>query len=129
MVACGSSLTISSIFQKLTVYIISIFLMLNLTNDRSANSIIRWRVFALQQKRFIITFPIPGFNKRLIDDILIESLESSGHTPMKDETVSPAERLRYNVQLLLEWTIPPQFMKRFREERRSTEELLEELTS
>lgn len=88
-----------------------------------------WRVFTIHRKYFICAFLITGFNKRLIDDILIESLESSGHTPMKDETVSPAERLRFNVQLLLEWTIPPQFMKRFREERRSTEELLEELTS
>lgn len=65
----------------------------------------------------------------MIDDILIDSLESSGHTPCKDNTLTPAEKLKQNVQMLLEWTVPPHFMKKFQNEQRSTEELLEELTS
>lgn len=70
-----------------------------------------------------------GFNKRLIDDVLIESIESSGRAPCKDFDLSVAERLKRNVQILLEWTVPKHYMEKFRTEQRSTEELLEELTS
>lgn len=70
-----------------------------------------------------------GFNKRLIDDVLVESIESSGREPCKDGAVSVAERLKRNVQILLEWTVPKHYMEKFRTEQRSTEELLEELTS
>lgn len=70
-----------------------------------------------------------GFNKRLIDDVLIESIQSSGREPCKDFTLSVAERLKRNVQILLEWTVPKQYMEKFKTEQRSTEELLEELTS
>lgn len=70
-----------------------------------------------------------GFNKRLIDDVLNESIESSGREPCNDESLSIAERLKRNVQILLEWTVPKQYMEKFKTEQRSTEELLEELTS
>ncbi|KAI4471569.1 zinc finger protein [Holotrichia oblita] len=70
-----------------------------------------------------------GFNKRLIDDVLEESIENSGRQPCKDADISIAEKLKQNVQILLEWTVPKQYMEKFRTEQRSTEELLEELTS
>lgn len=70
-----------------------------------------------------------GFNKRLIDDVLIESIESSGREPCNDDDLSDAERLKRNVQILLEWTVPKHYMEKFKTEQRSTEELLEELTS
>lgn len=70
-----------------------------------------------------------GFNKRLIDDILIESIENSGREPCKDDNLSVAEKLRRNIEILLEWTVPKKYMEEFKKERRSTEELLEELTS
>ncbi|KAF7273589.1 uncharacterized protein LOC143203495 [Rhynchophorus ferrugineus] len=70
-----------------------------------------------------------GFNKRLIDDVLIDSFEKSERAPCLDQDVSPAVRLKKNIQILLEWTVPEKFMKQFKTEQRSTEELLEELTS
>lgn len=70
-----------------------------------------------------------GFNKRLIDDVLVESIESSGRVPCSDGGLTVAEKLKNNVQILLEWTVPKHYMERFRVEQRSTEELLEELTS
>lgn len=70
-----------------------------------------------------------GFDRRLIDDILIESIENSGREPCKDDELSVAEKLKRNVQILLEWTVPEKYMEKFRKEQRSTEELLEELTS
>lgn len=70
-----------------------------------------------------------GFNKRLIDDVLVESITNSGREPCKELNLSVAEKLKRNVQILLEWTVPKQYMEKFRNEQRSTEELLEELTS
>ena len=70
-----------------------------------------------------------GFNKRLIDDVLIESIASSGREPCKDFELPVAEKLKRNVQILLEWTVPKHYMEKFKIEQRSTEELLEELTS
>jgi hypothetical protein len=71
---------------------------------------------------------ILGFGSRAIDDVLHDSISSSGRKPC-DANLPVAERLRKNVDILLEWTIPPQFMTKFRKEKRTTEELLEELTS
>lgn len=70
-----------------------------------------------------------GFDRRLIDDILIESIENSGREPCKDDCLPPAEKLKRNVQILLDWTVPEKYMEKFKKEQRSTEELLEELTS
>lgn len=70
-----------------------------------------------------------GFDKRLIDDILIESIQNSGREPCKDTDLSVAEKLKRNVQILLDWTVPEKYMDKFKKEQRSTEELLEELTS
>lgn len=70
-----------------------------------------------------------GFNKRLIDDVLLESIEGSGRKACTDNSLSEAERLKSNVQILLEWTVPKEYMEKFKTEQRSTEELLEELTS
>lgn len=70
-----------------------------------------------------------GFNKRLIDNVLLESIEGSGREACRDDKLSEAERLKMNVQILLEWTVPKEYMEKFKTEQRSTEELLEELTS
>ncbi|KAK9880758.1 hypothetical protein WA026_013080 [Henosepilachna vigintioctopunctata] len=70
-----------------------------------------------------------GFNKRLIDEVLIDSIRLSGRKPCEDCGLSSAEKLKLNVQILLEWTVPKCYMERFKLEQRSTEELLEELTS
>lgn len=70
-----------------------------------------------------------GFNKRLIDDVLIESIKTSGRVACIDPSLSVAERLKRNVEILLDWTVPKPYMEKFKAEQRSTEELLEELTS
>nr|XP_023025855.1 gastrula zinc finger protein XlCGF57.1-like [Leptinotarsa decemlineata]XP_023025856.1 gastrula zinc finger protein XlCGF57.1-like [Leptinotarsa decemlineata] len=70
-----------------------------------------------------------GFNKRLIDDVLVNSIESSGREPCRDSDLPVAEKLKRNVKILLEWTVPKMYMEKFEKERRSTEELLKELTS
>ncbi|CRL00026.1 CLUMA_CG013314, isoform A [Clunio marinus] len=68
-----------------------------------------------------------GFEKRLIDNILIDSLKCAGRKFHKDENFSEAERLKLNIEEFLEWTIPVETMKVFKEDRKSTEEILENL--
>ncbi|XP_049810907.1 zinc finger protein 501-like [Schistocerca nitens] len=69
------------------------------------------------------------FGKRLVDDVLCESIEMSGRKPCSEKDIDEGERLKKNVEILLEWTVPKTYMDRFRKEGRSAEALLEELTS
>ncbi|XP_055598281.1 zinc finger protein 454-like [Uranotaenia lowii] len=70
-----------------------------------------------------------GFDKRLIDNVLVDSLKCAGRSVCDDKTIEPAARLKQNVQELLEWTVPAQYMEEFKKANRSTEELLEDLTN
>lgn len=70
-----------------------------------------------------------GFNKRLIDDVLVTSIVYSGRLPCLDKGISEEMKLRNNIRILLDWTVPVEYMERFKLEQRSTEELLEELAS
>lgn len=70
-----------------------------------------------------------GFDKRLIDNVLVDSLKCAGRKAVDDKTLDPALRLKQNVQELLEWTVPPKYMEEFKKANRSTEELLEDLTN
>jgi len=68
-----------------------------------------------------------GFEKRLIDNILIDSLKCAGRKACNDNQFSEAERLKLNVEEFLEWTIPTETMTIFKQDRKSTEEILENL--
>lgn len=69
-----------------------------------------------------------GFGKRLIDDVLKDSLEEAGRSIQNEESTAE-ERLRINIQQLLEWTVPPDFMEQYNKEAKTTEEILEELVA
>lgn len=70
-----------------------------------------------------------GYGKKLIDDVLNTSIKCSGREICDDKNLDESERLKKNVEILLEWTIPKKYMEKFRQEKRSTEEILRELTS
>lgn len=70
-----------------------------------------------------------GFGKILIDKVLCASIISSGRVPCDRDGLSDREVILKNVQILLDWTVPKLYMERFKRESRSTEDLLEELTS
>ncbi|KAJ1529732.1 hypothetical protein ONE63_006485 [Megalurothrips usitatus] len=70
-----------------------------------------------------------GFGKTLIDKVLCASIVSSGRIPCDEKGLSEREVILKNVHILLEWTVPKLYMERFKRENRSTEDLLEELTS
>lgn len=70
-----------------------------------------------------------GFDKRLIDNVLVDALKMAGQNVCTDTKLHEVERLKKNVDIFLEFTIPESYMKKIRTEKRSTEELLEDLTS
>lgn len=70
-----------------------------------------------------------GFDKRLIDNVLIDALKIAGQAVCTDVSLHEVERLRENIKTFLDWSIPDAFMKKLKHEQRSTEELLEDLTS
>ncbi|XP_063535458.1 zinc finger protein 300-like isoform X1 [Cydia strobilella] len=69
-----------------------------------------------------------GFNKRLIDDILVDSIEAMGLAPCKDKSLAPFSRLKTNALMLLQGTVPKPQMALFVKEEKTTEEILELLT-
>lgn len=70
-----------------------------------------------------------GFDKRLIDNVLIASLQLAEQPVCEDEQLSDIERLRINVNQFLEWTIPAADMIKLRHDYHTPEEVLENLAS
>lgn len=73
-----------------------------------------------------------GYGTKLIDIVLTKSIESSGRKAVlvaEDGSSDARALLKCNIEILLDWTIPREFMERFRQEGKTVEEILEELTS
>ena len=71
-----------------------------------------------------------GFGTRLIDDVLKESISASGRTPVQDVgDMTERDILKANIQILLDWTIPDEYMSFFKTEKKTVEEILEELAA
>ena len=70
-----------------------------------------------------------GFGTRLIDDVLKESIQASGREPCDEKGLGESEVLSKNIQVLLDWTIPEEYMSFFKGENKSTTEILEELAA
>lgn len=67
-----------------------------------------------------------GFEKRLIDNVLISALKTSGQ-PCCEGDQTDTEKLRANVSHFLKWTVPEKLMKDYERQRKSVDEVLEEL--
>ena len=70
-----------------------------------------------------------GYGQKLIDTVLVKSIESSGRNACSDQALDTQTLLKQNIEILLDWTIPAEYMDRFRTEKKTVEEILEELTS
>ncbi|KAK0158377.1 hypothetical protein PV328_009386 [Microctonus aethiopoides] len=70
-----------------------------------------------------------GFGKRLIDEILQDSLVSAGKEPAKIGELTELETLRKNLKMFLEWTVPKEHWEAFKKMNKSPEEILETLTA
>ncbi|XP_019882248.1 zinc finger protein 184-like [Camponotus floridanus] len=69
-----------------------------------------------------------GFGKRLIDDVLQDSLVSAGKEPVTGGG-SELETLTRNLEIFLEWTVPKEHWENFRRMKKSPEDILEALTA
>merc|ERR1712012_905138 len=83
----------------------------------------------LQKMRTLLALRLKklGFGTRLIDEVLRESISASGRQPCDDNSLSEGALLRKNIEILLEWTIPGDYMDTFRKANKTVEEILEEL--
>lgn len=70
-----------------------------------------------------------GFGKRLIDDVLQDSLVSAGKEPVAGNGLSELEALTRNLEIFLEWTVPKEHWENFRKMKKSPEDILETLTA
>ena len=56
-------------------------------------------------------------------------ISASGRTPCEDTKISDQTRLKKNIRILLDWTIPEDYMAYFRAENKTIDEILEELAT
>ncbi|XP_075160351.1 uncharacterized protein LOC142233337 [Haematobia irritans] len=70
-----------------------------------------------------------GFEKRLIDNVVIAALKVANRKSYEDLKLSHLERMRLNVEELLNWIVPSKVMEKFKEENQSTENILEKIVS
>ncbi|XP_057328007.1 zinc finger protein 260-like [Microplitis mediator] len=70
-----------------------------------------------------------GFGKRLIDEVLQDSLVSAGKDPVFIGELTELETLRKNIETFLEWTVPKEHWENFKKLNKSPEEILETLTA
>ena len=59
--------------------------------------------------------------------VLKESIEAAGRKPCQETNLNEGNLLKKNIEILLEWTIPEDYMETFRQANKSVEEILEEL--
>ncbi|XP_015118651.1 zinc finger protein 37 homolog [Diachasma alloeum] len=70
-----------------------------------------------------------GFGKRLIDEILQDSLISAGKDPIKLGQLNEFQALQKNLETFLKWTVPKEHWETFKKMNKSPEEILETLTT
>lgn len=70
-----------------------------------------------------------GFEKRLIDNVIIAALKLANRNAYDDLKLSCLERMRLNVEEFLNWIVPSKVMEKFREENQSIENILEKIVT
>ncbi|XP_076682896.1 uncharacterized protein LOC143376448 [Andrena cerasifolii] len=70
-----------------------------------------------------------GFGKRLIDEVLHDSLMSAGKDPVPSDGLTELESLTKNLEVFLKWTVPKEHWQNFRKLNKSPEDILETLTA
>ncbi|XP_078040558.1 uncharacterized protein LOC144471872 [Augochlora pura] len=70
-----------------------------------------------------------GFGKRLIDEVLRDSLLSAGKNPVTRDGLTELESLTKNLEIFLKWTVPKEHWENFCKLNKSPEDILETLTA
>ncbi|XP_051168478.1 zinc finger protein 436-like [Leptopilina boulardi] len=102
---------------------------------------IKYRVMPIEKMRLLLAVLLKriskqekldelGFGKRLIDEVLHDSLISAGKVPVKrNNSTSEFDCLKKNVEIFLEWTVPKSHWAKFKKMKKTPEEILETLTT
>lgn len=69
-----------------------------------------------------------GFEKRLIDNVLISALKTANQPCCEDDR-NETDKLRKNISHFLKWTVPEKLMKDYERQRKSVDEVMEELVA
>ncbi|XP_066581840.1 zinc finger protein 37-like [Prorops nasuta] len=104
------------------------------------NSINKFRVMSVEKMRLLLAVLLKriskqerldelGFGKRLIDEVLIDSLTSAGKDPVVNDDLNELEALTKNLEIFLEWTVPKEHWEKFKKMKKSAEDILETLTA
>ncbi|XP_053954359.1 zinc finger protein 25 isoform X1 [Anastrepha ludens] len=70
-----------------------------------------------------------GYEKRLIDNVVVASLKLANRKACEDQTLSAIERMRKNVEEFLNWIVPTKAMETFRQEQQSVESILDKIVT
>lgn len=70
-----------------------------------------------------------GYEKRLIDNVIIASLKLAQRPTHDDASLTPLARLRLNVEEFLKWIVPAPTMQKFREELLSIDTILDKIAT
>ena len=70
-----------------------------------------------------------GYEKRLIDNVVIASLKLANRKPNEDESLSAIERMRKNVEVFLNWIVPAELMDSFKQQELSDECILDKIVT
>ncbi|XP_012274421.1 zinc finger protein 708 [Orussus abietinus] len=106
----------------------------------SAAMLPRYRVMTVEKMRLLLAVLLKriskprrldelGFGKRLIDEVLVDSLIAAGKDPAKSEGLGELDVLRRNLETFLEWTVPREHWENFRRMGKTPEDILETLTA
>ena len=113
----------------------------NSVDGMSASALEKYRNMSIEKMRLLLAVLLKriskperldelGFGKRLIDEVLVDSLVSAGKEAVKAiGIVSEFEALRTNLAVFLEWTVPKEHWDNFRKLKKTPEEVLETLTN
>lgn len=108
--------------------------------DKATPPTSKYRVMTVEKMRLLLAVLLKriskqerldelGFGKRLIDEVLHDSLISAGKNPVPSNGLSELEILTKNLEIFLKWTVPKEHWENFRRLHKTPEDILETLTA
>lgn len=109
-------------------------------DNRAGRSVVpKYRIMTVEKMRLLLAVLFKriskperldelGFGKRLIDEVLKDSLLSAGKDPVEGNDCNEFDILKQNLATFLEWTVPREHWEAFQKLNKSPEEILETLT-
>ncbi|CAD7005187.1 unnamed protein product [Ceratitis capitata] len=70
-----------------------------------------------------------GYEKRLIDNVVVASLKLANRKACEDQSLPAIERMRRNVEEFLNWIVPAKAMETFRQEQQSIDDILDKIVT